>query len=130
MVVSFVGSDVAYTLETVKGSPGANWAGVAAADRHWNVGIGDPSDFSAASFPLDDISVLKDVPPSVSFGKIQFGPSLLSGGDPSAFERVPLPDLVRESRHHFCLLGEAAGISGHATPFSIGLRTKITFRPL
>ena len=132
MVVSFLDPDPAYTLAAVKGSPGANWAAAAKGARHWNVGIGDPSDFWAASFPSDDVGVLATVPPSVSFGTIRFGLSLLSGESGfTTFERVPFPDPAREATsHQFCLLGEAVGTAGLDTPFPIGLRTKITFKPV
>lgn len=131
MVLSFLHDEASYTLAAVDGSPGANWARATAGTRHWNVGVAGSDDFWWASFPSDDIGLLTALRPYEDVGSIRFGLSLLPGSEGFAdFDRVTCthPSGATTS-HHFCLSGTAAGTAGLETPFPIGLRTQIVFRP-
>jgi hypothetical protein len=132
IVLSFIDHAGRYTLETIDGSPGANWAAVTSAERHWNVGVATSSDFWTATFPSDDIEALTSLPPSTMVGSIRFGLSLL----PDSRTTVRLEPVECESpsggtsTHDFCLSGTAAGTAEINSPFPIGLRTEIRFRPV
>ncbi|HVZ38106.1 MAG TPA: hypothetical protein VHI13_02435 [Candidatus Kapabacteria bacterium] len=130
--MSFVDSDPAYTLQTVEGSPGENWMRATKGLRHWNAGIANDSDFWAASFPSDDMSLLPGIPNSMKVGSIRFGLSLLSGGGAGIdFRLVPCINPSGSTTYQqFCLSGYATGTGGLDTPFPIGLRTEILFHPL
>lgn len=131
IILSFIDRTPGYTLRTIEGSPGANWAAVTRGERHWNVGFGKPDDFWQASFPSDDIGALKLIARANTIGAIRFGLSLLDGSTTyTSFETVPCTGPGgEETRHHFCLDGAAAGTLGMDTPFPIGVRTAITFLP-
>jgi hypothetical protein len=130
-VLSVLHDEPRYSLEDM-GNPSENWVAAADGDRHWNVGIGSEDDFWWAQFPSDDISILAELPPYERVGEIRFGLSMLPGS-----RQVPELDPVefrhpsgRITKHHFCLSGAAVGVAGLATPFKIGLRTEILFRPV
>lgn len=131
MVLSFLDPNPTYTLGTVAGSPGANWAEATKGARHWNVGIGSPTDFWVATFPSDDVGMLSLVPSSTKIGSIRFGLSLLPGSR-GVTRLKPVPCVGPSgamTTHHFCLSGVAVGTQGLDTPFPIGLRTEIIFHP-
>lgn len=131
MILSFLDEHSTYTLDTIRGSPGANWLAATKGERHWNVGIGKPDDFWVASLPSDDFSQLTQIAPWTKVGSIQFGLSLLPGSagalrlDPSPSERPGRGTTM----HDFCFSGAVIGKQGLDTPFPILMRTEITFRP-
>jgi hypothetical protein len=131
IILSFIDAEGAYTLRTLADSPGANWVAATSGSRHWNVGFAGETDFWSASFPSDEISLLRELPPTVEVGSIRFGLSLL----PESRTTVELEQVAclhpsgETTMHHFCLEGRAAGTKDLDTPFPIGLRTAITFRP-
>lgn len=131
MILSFDDPTPSFTVETVPGSPGANWTEATNGIRHWSVGIGRPTDFWMASFPTDDLGLLPMLPSSVEVGTISFGLSLLSGH--SGFsEIIPSPCIGPSGivSVDFCLSGKAVGTADIDTPFPIGLKTEITFHPV
>lgn len=132
MVLSFDHDDSEYTLESIPGSPGRNWELATAGARHWNIGVAQGTDFWVANFDSDDLGLLSLLPSSAKVGSIRFGLSLLPGSKGySKLEKVSCvgPD-GNTTMHHFCLSGTAAGTNGFDTPFPIGLRTEIIFRPV
>lgn len=132
MVLSFLDLNPTYTLESISGSPGENWLRSTRGERHWCVGIGKDTDFWAAKFPVDDISLLPQIPTWTKIGSINFGLSLLPGSpSPVALEPVPgaHPSGVATT-HDFSLFGTVVGTQGLNTAFPIGLRTEIIFKPL
>jgi hypothetical protein len=132
IILSFLDDEPGYTLATIERSPGSNWAIATRGVRHWNVGFGAEDDFWAASFPSDEIGLLRTLPPSASIGSIRFGLSLLAQSNPTVkLEPVPCIHPSGETTmHDFCLNGHATGTDGLDTPFPIGLRTAITFKPV
>ena len=131
MIVSFLDMNPAYSLNSIAGSPGANWVAATKGERQWNVGIGSDQDYWAASFPSDDIESLTRIPPWVKIGAINFGLSLLPGSQADVkFQPVPHVGPSREpTKHQFFLAGSVVGTEGLDTPFRIGLRTEIMFKP-
>lgn len=131
MILSFLDEHPTYTLDTIDGSPGANWLATTKGERHWNVGIGKPDDFWVASLPSDDFSVLRRIPPWMKIGSIQFGLSLLPGS--AGTLKLEKSQCVRPggktTRHDFCFSGAVIGKQRLKTPFPILMRTEITFRP-
>ncbi len=132
IILSFVDSSSQYTLGSVDGSPGANFAATTNGERHWNVGIGKDDDFWAASFPSDDIGLLNQMPRTMTVGRIRFGLSLLPDSTTTVrLEPVPCVDLSgKQAEFEFCLDGMASGTQGISTPFPIGVHTQIRFRPI
>jgi hypothetical protein len=132
MVLSFLDANRQYSLQTHSGSPGTNWRQVTSAERHWCVGIGKSSDFWESRFPSDDIGILSHLPPWPRIGTINFGLSLLNGSEAMLrLEPVPFQrDTGETTTHDFCMFGSAVGTQGLETPFPIGLRTEIVFKPL
>ena len=105
MIVSFLDKKPKYTLQTVAGSPGRNWAPLANGERYWSVGIGNKDDFWAANLPADDIGLLAQIPASTRVGEIRFGLSLLAGAKGKLkFLPVPFQNASgRTTAHQFCL---------------------------
>jgi hypothetical protein len=131
MILSFIDPNPTYTLRTMAGSPGMNWAEATKGERHWNVGISNPTDFWIASLPSDDVGMLSEIPSFAKVGSMRFGLSLLPGSRTNAgLNTVPCIGPSGETTlHHFCLSGTVVGTQGFSTPFPIGLRTEIIFHP-
>ncbi len=132
MVVSFDDSSPNFTLLTGSGSPGMNWVEATDGARHWNIGVGSPTDFWASSFPSDDLGLLPLLSSTTSAGSIRFGLSLLSSGPGMGIpvEKVRCEGPAGPVAVDFCLSGSPVGTLGVSTPFPIGLRTEVRFHPM
>lgn len=131
IVLSFVDAGPTYTLQSADGSPGLNWHAATKGDRHWNVGIANESDFWVASFPSDEVGLLRQMPHTMTVGSIRFGLSLLPGSR-TTIELEPVSctgPSGQTTEHDFCLDGTASGTGDIDTPFPIGVQTQIKFRP-
>lgn len=122
-----------YTVKRLGDTAAENIARVATAERQWNVGVAQETDFWMAEFPSDEISNLSKLTRDTAVGQIRFGLSLLPGSRTTLrFERKAecIGPMGRATLHDFCLSGSAAGVRGFDTAFPIGLKTQIVTFPV
>lgn len=129
MIISYDGPLPDFTLMTIPGSPGSNYASAVTDERLWNVGIGSQDDFWAASFPTDNIGLAAYLPSTAILGNISFGLSLLPGSEPLHLQKGSCSGPMGTTSVDFCLSGVATGTSDLDTPFPIGLSTEIKMAP-